>query len=115
MKARIITVIGLMVFALAPLSSVSADMWSETPGTFDEPGESFGSATLVYNRPAVNLWAETPDANANQGDYDLELDAEARFVNSNKPGMYAETPGTDALFAAEKDEPGDRGIAIVKK
>ena len=115
MKVKIITIMALLALALVPLTSASADMWSETPGTFDESSESLGSSTLVYNKPAVNLWAETPDADADQGDYDLELETEGRFVTSNKPGMYAETPGTDALFAAEKNKPVVRAIDIVRK
>ena len=82
MKVNIITIITLMVFALAPVVSVSADMWDETPGVFDESPVA-GSGSFNYNRPAVNLWAETPDLNADSETYELVLEADAR-INGNK-------------------------------
>ncbi|MHA2406672.1 MAG: hypothetical protein ACXACH_07960, partial [Candidatus Hermodarchaeia archaeon] len=72
MKAKMIIVITLMVFGLVLVTSVSADMWGETPDVFDE-FPVVGSATFNYDRPAVDLWAETPDLDGRSETYGLIL------------------------------------------
>jgi hypothetical protein len=56
--------------------------------------------TFNYSRPAVDMWAETPDLNDNSGDYDVVLEADVRFDKTINPELYAETPDMDRVFAA---------------
>jgi hypothetical protein len=118
MKIKIMMILALLVFALSPLTSASADMWDETPNPSDDltnPSFVPEPFRFVYKRPAVDMWAETPNVSAESEDYDLVLENEVRIVKGlAHPEFYAETPDLSIIQLA--DEPkGEREILIGPK
>lgn len=69
-KNKIIAIFALITLAFIPLMALAADMW-----------------------------AETPDLNADQEDHGVSIIGRGRLVNNFNPEMYAETPDLNEGFA----------------
>ena len=102
---KVLSILAFMALTITPFTAHAGDIWEETPGLFDNTEHTSAVSkpnVFIYKRPPVNMWAETPDLNAEAEDYDVVIDNEARFVDTFFPEMYVETPVLNEIIMRDK-------------
>jgi hypothetical protein len=113
---KIMALILVIGFAVAPVTAFAADLWSETPDLFNDDevaSVETGPAEFTSSIPRIDMWAETPDHLLRHEDHGVLIDTTPQVVNTFKPEMYAETPDLDSVVA-ERQEEVFEDIFIVK-